>query len=88
VWGSRSPILPSFRVRRLVDVFGGSFRHFQLPTRSYLRKGPCDELAWARSTVILTWVSTRDFAPVSGMLGKMIGKLAQPMTLVVESREN
>lgn len=38
-------IFPSFRVRRLVDVFGGNLRHFQLPTRSYLRKGPCDELA-------------------------------------------
>ena len=74
---SITPILPSFLVRRLVDVFGGSFRHFQLPTRSYLRKGPCDELAWARSTVILTWVSTRDFAPVSGMVGKTIGRLTQ-----------
>jgi len=73
--GSIAPILPSFRVRRLVDVFGGSFKHFQLPTRSYLRKGPFDELAWARSTVILTWVSTRDLVPVSGILGKTIGRL-------------
>jgi hypothetical protein len=72
---SIAPILPSFRVRRLVEVFGGSFKHFQLPTRSYLRKGPCDELAWARSTVILTWVSTRDLVPMLGMLGNTIGRL-------------
>ena len=74
-YGPIAPIFPSFRVRRLVDVFGGSFRHFQLPTRSYLSKGPSAELA--RSTVILTWVSTRDFAPVSGMLGNTIGRLVQ-----------
>lgn len=75
-WGAAS-ILPSFLVRRLVEVFGGNLRHFQLPTRSYLRKGPCDELAWARSAVIRTWVSTRDLVPVSGILGKTIGRSEQ-----------
>lgn len=68
------PIFPCLRVRLLVDVPGGNLSHFHEPTRSYLC-GSEDELASAKSTVTLTWVSTRDLVPPSGMLGNIIGRL-------------
>lgn len=69
------PIFPSLRVRFFVAVPAGSLSHFHEPTLSYLNGSPDDELAWARSTVTRTWVSTRDFVPPSGMLGTIIGRL-------------
>jgi hypothetical protein len=69
------PILPSFRVRLFVAVPEGNLSHFQDPTLSYLNGSPDDELAWAKSTVTRTCVSTRDLVPPSGMLGTMIGRL-------------
>ena len=68
------PILPSLRVRLFVLVPLGSRNHFQLPTRSYF-KGSAEVLAWAKSTVSRTWVSTRDLVPPSGIEGNMIGRL-------------
>lgn len=70
-----SPIFPSFRVRLFVAVPLGNCNHLYVPTRSYWKASPVEELAWARSTVIRTWVSTRDLVPPSGMLGIMIGRL-------------
>ena len=69
-----SPIFPCLRVLRFVAVPGGSLNHFQEPTRSYLY-GSVKELGIAKSTVTLTWVSTLDFVPFSGMLGNISGKL-------------
>lgn len=69
------PIFPSLRDLFFVVVPLGSRSHFQLPTRSYLSGSPDDELAWAKSTVRRTCVSTRDLVPPSGMLGTIIGRL-------------
>ena len=68
------PTLPSFRVLFFVVVPFGSLSHFQLPTLSYLSGSP-EELACAKSTVSRIWVSTLDFAPLSGRLGNMMGRL-------------
>ena len=55
----------------------GNLSHFHEPTRSYWDGlSPPVALAWARSTVTRTCVSTRDFVPPSGMLGTIIARLS------------